>query len=327
MFDEIEWENKRLWLKRKSKEAGNLSPQDLEFIDTRIMENLKENLRHWAAQEWWKLFGSQGHMLRTPEDELNFIAALDKVFIYPTPSTFLTPPIQVRQKYTVTALAKRGGARQKITFDAPPVSRLLELMLYGFFDFEGRWIFLHRASQLSGQAKTRQQWHVLEEGIQPPERLGVRVTVNSGWRGRHHPPANAAFSSLPTASKEYAAADHGSQGTHQDWMEGLADNLCEWTPWEGAAVSLELAGEYGMESYPLADLIAQGDHVGRKRADQINGNILDCRPENLKIRSSAGRKMRCSLCKKPTNNDSSKRVKDSLGSSVRICVECIKDRI
>jgi len=326
-FDYSEWEKKRQWLKKKAGEVHNLSPEDLAFIDNRISGHLKDRLKHWAAREWWSLFGSQGHTLSTPEDESTFIATLDKIFVYPAPSTLLDPPTHSRQKFTVTEIAKRGGARRKVEFYAPPVGRLLELMLYGFFNFEDRWVFLSRINRLPGETNPLQQWHVLEKSIQPSDRLGVRVTVKTGSRGWHHPPPNTVFSSLPTASKEYAASNHGSPGNHHEWMEELAEDLCEGSPYSEPTISLELAGEYPMESYPLADLIAQGEHIARKRTEPINGNHLDCRPENLRIRSSLGRKMQCRVCKKPTTPEASKRVKDSLGSSVRVCIACIQDRL
>ncbi|MBF4557161.1 hypothetical protein H7698_13840 [Pseudomonas sp. p50] len=321
-YDHSEWEKDRQWCKKKAKEVCNLSPQDFAFIDNRISEHLKEKLRHWAAHEWWSLFGSQGHDLSTPEHESKFIETLDKIFVYPAPSSFLNPPSHNRQKYVVTGIAKRGGARQKIEFNAPPVGRLLELMLYGFFNFEGRWVFLSRLDQLPNETKKPQRWHVLEEGIQPTDRLGVRITVKTGWKGRHHPPPNAAFSSLPNASKEYAATDHGSPGTHQEWMEGLADDLCKGSPYSEPTISLELAGEYPMESYPLADLIANGKRVSGMRVEPINGDHFDCRPENLISRSSRGRKMLCNSCHKQTTAKDSGRVKDSTGSTFRICRAC-----
>lgn len=325
--DFSEWEKRRQWLKKKAREVKNLSSEDLAFIDNRISEHLKDSLKRWAAQEWWSLFGSQGHTLSTLEDESRFIATLDKIFVYPAPSSLLEPPTHSRQMFTATEIAKRGGTRRKVEFYAPPVGRLLELMLYGFFDFEDRWIFLSRINRPPGKAPSLQQWHVLEKAIQPSDKLGVRVTVKTGWRGWHQPPPNAIFSSLPMASREYVASHHGAPGTHQEWMEELALDLCKGSPRSEPTISVDLAGEYPMESYPLADLIAQGEHISRKRTEPINGNHLDCRPENLRIRSSLGRKMQCRLCKKPTTPDASKRVKDSLGSSARVCIACIQDRL
>src|SRR3546814_6863661 len=51
---------------------------ELEFIDSKISEHLKNRLRRWAANRWWRLFGSQGHSLETLEDESRFIESLDR---------------------------------------------------------------------------------------------------------------------------------------------------------------------------------------------------------------------------------------------------------
>lgn len=195
-------------------------------------------------------------------------------------------------------------------------------MLYGFFDFKGRWIFINRSARLPNGESAPDQWHVLAESVQPTDRLGIRATVNTGYRGRHHPPPNKAFSSLPSASKEYAADDHGTLGTHQEWMEGLADKICKASPWSNADAFLELAGDYPIDSYPLADFVANGERISGMRVEPINGNYFDCRPENLATRSSRGRKMKCNSCRKPTTTKESNRVKDSTGSTFRICLAC-----
>ena len=277
--------------------------------------------RSWAVHHWWKLFGSQGHTLETLDDESRFIESLDRAFIFPAPSSLIAAPSHARQEYTTKEVTKRG-IPQEVSFYGPPVGRLLELMLYGFFDFNGRWIFVNRSGQFPNGDKAPEQWHVLVDGLQPTDRLGVRVTVNTGWRGRHHPPPNAAFSSLPAASKERAAADHGSQGTHQEWMEGLADRLCKRNHFSGLPTFIELAGEYALDSYPLTDLIANGKRISGMRVEPINGNYFDCHPENLATRSSRGRKMACNSCRKPTTAKESNQVKDSTGSTFRICLAC-----
>jgi hypothetical protein len=320
-FDSSKWEKERNWLKKKAREVRNLSSDDLAFIDSRISAHLKDDLRHWATHRWWRLFGSQGHSLKTLDDEARFIESLDRAFEFPAPSSLIAAPSHARQDYTVREVTRRGIG-QKVSFSGPPVGRLLELMLYGFFDFDGRWIFINRSGQFPSGDKSPDQWHVLADDLHPSDRLGVRVTVNTGWRGRHHPPPNAAFSSLPTASKECAAADHGSQGTHQEWMEGLADSLCERTYLSGPPTFLELAGDYALDSYPLADLIASGKRISGMRTEPVNGNYFDCRPENLVSRSSRGRKMKCNSCRKPTTAKESNQVKDSTGSTFRICLAC-----
>lgn len=321
MSDHYEWEEKQRLLKKKAREVHSLSPEDLALIDNRIGANLKDGLRRWTAQRWWNLFGSQGHTLATQEDESRFIESLDRAFAFPAPSSLIAPPSHTRQEYTAREVTKRG-IRQDVSFYGPPIGRLLELMLYGFFDFNGHWIFINRSGQLPNGDKAPEQWHALADGLQPSDRLGVRVTVNTGWRGRHHPPPDAAFSGLPAASKEYAAADHGVRGTHQEWMEGLADSLCARTYLSGPPAFIQLAGDYAVDSHPLADIIANGKRISGMRVEPINGNYFDCRAENLTSRSSRGRKMKCNSCRKPTTAKESNRVKDSTGSTFRICLAC-----
>lgn len=295
----------------------------MAFIDSRISVYLKDGLRGWAAKRWWKLFGSQGQTLETLEDESKFIASLDRVFAFPSPSSLIAVPSHARQEYTTREVTKRG-VRQEVSFYGPPVGRLLELMLYGFFGFNGRWIFINRSGQLPNGDKAPEQWHVLADGLQPSDRLGVRVTVKARWGRNQQPSPDAAFSELPTTIKEYLAADHGSPGTHKEWMEGLADGICNGsvpTHYE-PSIYLELAGDYALDSYPLADLIANGKRVSGMRVEPINGNYFDCHPENLASRSSRGRKMACNSCRKPTTAKESNRVKDSTGSTFRICLAC-----
>lgn len=318
-----EWLKAKDGLEIKAKEAGNLSSEDLAFIDNQISGHLKDGLRRWAAHHWWKLFGSLGHTLETLDDESRFIESLDRAFIFPAPSSLITAPSHARQEYTTKEVTKRG-IRQEVSFYGPPVGRLLELMLYGFFDFNGRWIFVNRSGRLSNGDKAPEQWHVLAEDVKPSDRLGVRATVKYR-RGRNYQPSpGAVFSELPTTVKAHLAADHGSPGSHKEWMEGLADGICNGsvpTHYE-PSIYLELAGDYALDSYPLADLIANGKRISRMRVEPINGNYFDCHPENLASRSSLGRKMKCNSCRKPTTPKESNRVKDSTGSTFRICLAC-----
>lgn len=317
--DWSEWEKERKQREKKAKEVHRLDASDLALIDDRISGHLKDELRRWAAHRWWKLFGSQGHSLNTLEDESSFIRGLDTAFPYPSPSNLLAAPSHARQEYTTREITKRGDIRD-VSFNGPPVSRLLSLMLYGFFDFQGQWIYLNRTGQYPNGEKAPEQWHVM--CADPTDRLGIRVTVNARYRGRHHPPPDAVFSALPSKVKEYVAADIDPTETHREWLEGIADILCKTKYDPRPPTFLELAGDYELDSYPLADLIANGKRTSGKRVEPVNGNYFDCRPDNLSSRSSVGRKMKCNYCRKPTTAKESSRIKDSTGSTFRICRTC-----
>lgn len=318
-----DWSDQERKEQQIKKRVHNLGPEDLAFIDNRISEHLKGSLRRWAAHRWWKLFGSQGHTLETLEDESRFIESLDRVFAFPAPGSLIAAPSHARQEYITREITKRG-ALQNVSFYGPPIGRLLELMLYGFFDFDGRWIFINRSGEFPNGEKAPDQWHVLSEHIRPSDRLGVRVTVtHRTFRGKkkHHPPPNTVFSGLSAIAKEHVAAGSKSPETHQEWLEWLAKELCHH-PWDSPPTTIELAGDYALDSYPLTDLIASGKRISGIRVDPINGNYFDCRPENLASRSSKGRKMKCNSCRKPTTPTESTRVKDSTGSTFRICLTC-----
>lgn len=320
-IDWSEWEKERQQIKKKAAEVHDLSIEDLAFIDNRISEHLKGGLRRWAAHRWWKLFGSQGHTLSTLDDEFKFIESLDGAFPFPAPSSLLATPTHARQEYTTKAITKRGEP-QEVSFCGPPAGRLLELMLYGFFEFNGNWIFLNRAGRFPNGEKAPDQWHVLAPSVQPSDKLGIRTTVKAGYRGHHHLRPTKVFSELPTKTKEYVATEFGVVGTHRAWMESIADGLCEAGFNSKPPAVLELAGDYQLNSYPLAALIANGKRTSGKRVEPINGNYFDCRPENLTSRSSAGRKMKCNYCRKPTTAKESSRIKDSTGSTFRVCRTC-----
>lgn len=317
------------WREREKKEReiknkiSSLRPEELEFIDSKISEHLKNRLRRWAANRWWRLFGSQGHSLATLEDESRFIESLDKVFTFPAPSHLIAQPSHARQEYTTKETTKRG-VFQTITFYGPPVGRLLELMLYGFFEFNGKWIFINRSGQLPNGEKAPDQWHVLSEGTQPSDRLGVRITVairNCQGRKHHYPPPSAVFSSLPTTAKEHFADGFKAPLAHEDWLGWLANEVCHH-PFDSTPTTVDLAGDYLLDSHPLMDLIANGKRISGTRVEPVNGNYFDCRPDNLASRSSRGRKMKCNSCRKPTTAKESDRVKDSTGSTFRICRAC-----
>lgn len=321
MLDFNDWYQERSWVEKKAKEASSLSAEDIAFLDRGIAQRIKEQLEQRAAYYWWKLFGLQGHSLETLEDEARFVCELDKVFVYPAPSDLLSPATGARQPYTVRYISKRG--KQEIAeFIAPPPSRLLELMLYGYFRHRDSWIYLSRSSKGGASSSGSQpgQWMVLPETARPSERLGLIIKVCATPLHDSVPPG-AAFSSLSDKAKIQLAGRIGSKGTHLEWLQSIIDNSTKQRL-RGWGLSIYLAGEYPTDGFPLAELIANDGHISGKKVETINGNLFDLRPENLRTKSSRGRKMVCSACRKPTTAEDSRRVKDASGSSIRICRSC-----
>ena len=321
-FDFDNWNQKWAWRQAKAKEASRLSEDEIAFLDRVFAQRIKERLERQAARSWWTLFGSQGHSLETLEDEARFVCELDKVFVFPSASSLLSPANGARRSYTVPYRTKQGE-QATTSFIAPTPSRLFELMLFGLFQYKGRWIYLSRQGSNATQHDSHpNQWMVLAETDSPHERLGLTITVNT-YRGRETVSPSAVFSSLPARKKEELAADCGVEGTHEEWLQSIADNATKAGIRE-QTISALLAGQYATTGFPLAELIANGGHVPGKRVEVINGSPFDLRTENLRTRSSRGRKMVCNACHRPTTATESKRVKDSTGSSFRFCNACQK---
>jgi len=321
-FDFDSWDQKWAWRQAKAKEASHLPEEEIAFLDRAFAQRIKERLERQAASSWWALFGSQGHSLETLEDEARFVCELDKVFICPSASSLLSPANGARKSYTVRYRTKQAE-QATTTFTAPTPSRLFELMLFGFFRYEGRWIYLSRQGSNATQHEQRpNQWMVLAETDSPHERLGLTITVNT-YRGRETVQPTAVFSSLSARKKVELAADCGVTGTHQEWLQSIADNATKAGIRE-QTISILLAGQYATTGFPLAQLIANGGPVPGKRVEVINGSPFDLRTENLRTRSSRGRKMVCNACHRPTTDAESKRVKDSTGSTFRFCNACQK---
>ncbi|PQO96757.1 hypothetical protein C5612_30170 [Pseudomonas frederiksbergensis] len=314
--DLSDWEKEQSWLREKAREAGSLSAEDNAFLDKGIAQRIREKLERRAASQWWALFGLQGHKLDSLKDEAQFICGLDKVFIHPKPSNLLSPATGARRSYSVQYLTKQGEPATA-EFIAPPPSRLLELMLCGFFRYGEHWIYLGRSTNNTHYQP--EQWIVLPDTDEPNERLGLKVEV-SGLQTHIAP--GAVFSSLTNKGKMRLAEDFGSQGTHAEWLQSIVDNLTTSRPWD-APLSVRLAGEYATGGFPLAELIANGTHIKGQKVEVISGNPFDLRPENLRTKSSRGRKMTCSTCKKPATAKDSEKVRDSTGSTLRVCRTCL----
>lgn len=324
-IDNSDLEKEERLIRAKAKETRHLSDGELAFIDDRIAEGLLKKLRSWAVHRWWQSFGSQGHTLETLEDEARFIAHLDTIFTFPAPSTFLCEPMHPRKLHTTLDISIPGRPREA-TFYGPPPARLLELMLYGFFHFQDRLIFLNRSSRSLKRGDAPDQWQVLPRDLQPTNELGIRAALwlRGGSGKAYYSAPDSVFSNLPYTIKEQLALNAWSLDDHQLWMEQIADQaLIPIRSGGRAQLSLELGGEYAPHgSYPLADFVATREQLTGKRAEPINGDYLDCRPNNLILRSSRGPRMKCSLCDKLTTARDSERIKTLSGSTARVCFKC-----
>lgn len=294
------------------------------MIDEGISVGIKEILTARAAQAWWQQFGSQGHRLETKSDEMAFIAHLDTVLLYPSASDLLSPPREARREYRVIHRGRRTS--ETIAFQAPPPARLFELMLYGVFDFQDHWIYLKRPKHWKwSRPKDAGQWLVINDAPSNFDRLGTLAFVKGRWDRRPTipvPPQHV-FSSLPAIEREDFAAQCGSIGSQQEWIAGIIANSC--LPGRFPAVAVKLLGDYDIEATPLADLLAGAGKM--QRAEPLDGNLLNCRSENLRLKAKAGRKMMCAICETPTTAADSTRLKDRAGTSVRVCVTCQREML
>jgi hypothetical protein len=312
--------NDQTWLAEKAKDIPALPPEDIAFLDQAIAQQLREEITKIAAQRWWNLFGSQGHRLDTIKDEENFIAHLDKVFSCPAASELLAPPSNERRSYSVHDVTRRGMS-QRVEFSAPSASRLMELMLFGFFKYAGHWIYLFRTGDRTADGyKPPEQWWALPKTKAPSDRLGISIQIRGFRLDASVSPASA-FSDLSGEQRERLAVEFGRVGTHQAWLAGIVENIMRTIVHE-QSLSIQFAGEYPSGGIPLAELIANDGHMAGKKIVPINGDFFDCRPENLKTTSSRGRKMVCRICQRPTTPNKSERIKDSTGSRVRVCHAC-----
>lgn len=321
--DDTDGKERRDWLREKAKDVHKLTAEEVSFIDTGISARIKELLTDHAARIWWQQFGSQGYSLETEGDEIAFIAHLDTVLPYPSASDLISPPREARRDYRVIRMGRR--ASETVTFRAPPPGRLFELMLYGVFDFLGHWVYLKRPNNWKwSRPKDPAYWCVVDS---PPDddRLGTWAFVESRWpwQPKIPVPPQRAFSSLPPISRADFAAMYGNAGNHQEWINGIIDNSYQPKSMR-PAITVRLLGEgYDIDAIPLADLIA-GAGKGQ-RSEPLDGNLLNCRPENLRVKTKAGRKMLCKICEMPTTAADSTRLKDRSGTSVRVCVSCQRE--
>jgi hypothetical protein len=321
-FDYSDWDKEQEWLAAKTKDIPALPPEDIIFLDQAIAQQLRVKITKIAAQRWWNLFGSQGHRLDTIKDEENFIAHLDKVFSCPAASELIAPPSHERRSYNVRDVARRGMPQQ-VEFSAPPASRLMELMLFGFFNYAGHWIYLLRTGDRTADGyKPPEQWWALPQAKAPFDRLGISIQIRGFRLDASVSPASA-FSDLSGEQRERLAVEFGRVGTHQEWLAGIVENLMHSSIHE-QSLSIQFAGEYPSGGIPLAELIANDDHMAGKKIVPINGDFFDCRPENLKTTSNRGRKMACRICLRTTTPNESERIKESTGSRVRVCHACIR---
>ncbi|MGA3828092.1 hypothetical protein [Pseudomonas chlororaphis] len=323
-----EWEQERKWLRKKAKDARGLTDAEEEQLDRALAKQLKERIGKRASQLWWQLFGIEGHRLDSVEHEARFIAHLDKVFAYPRASQLISVTEAPRHLHTASRFIRnRRVAYQEVEFLAPSASRLLELMLYGYFPFEDTWIFLDRRGERSSDGFNKpKQWLALPRGVVPTDRLGI--TIEIGIFGSHpirsENPANL-FSSLQPSEKEHLAKEFGSVGTHDQWLAKIVENIfAESRSWLRSRIKISFAGEMDDQQQSLAALLANGGPISGKRVSMLDGNYLNCHPDNLVTRSSRGRRMACSICREPTTPDQSQLIKDTGGSSARLCHACLK---
>jgi hypothetical protein len=162
----------------------------------------------------------------------------------------------------------------------------------------------------------------LPQAKAPFDRLGISIQIRGFRLDASVSPASA-FSDLSGEQRERLAVEFGRVGTHQEWLAGIVENLMHSSIHE-QSLSIQFAGEYPSGGIPLAELIANDDHMAGKKIVPINGDFFDCRPENLKTTSNRGRKMACRICLRTTTPNESERIKESTGSRVRVCHACIR---
>lgn len=328
MYTESEWELERKWLQKKAKDARSLTSAEEEQLDRGLAKRLKDRIEKRASQLWWQLFGVNGHCLDSIEHEAHFIAHLSEIFAYPDASQLIDLVETPRRLHTASRFIRnRRVVNQKVEFLAPPPSRLLELMLYGYFPFENTWIFLDRRGERSSDGFNKpKQWLALPPGVVPTDRLGITIEITPFGKGpiRSGNPANL-FSGLQPSEKALLAKEFGSVGTHTEWLEGIVENIfAESRSWLRSTIRINFAGETDDQYQTLAEVLANGGPISGKRVAMLDGNYLNCHPNNLVTRSSRGRRMACSICREPTTTDQSQLIKDTGGSSARLCHACLK---
>lgn len=319
-----EYETSRAWLRAKAKDARSLSAEEEAYLDRELAIKLRERMEHEASVRWWQLFGLEGHRLGSVEAEAQFITHLDKIFKYPPASEFLTPSDTKRRTHHAYHFS-RQCVYHGVEYVAPPTTRLLELMLYGYFPHENTWIYLDRRSQLSSDGyKKPKQWLALPPGEIPQDRLGITIEISVGWKSliRSQSPA-ALFSSLKPFEKESLAREFGSEGSHQHWLEQIVEGIF-FERGHRSRISISYAGESEGDYLTLAELIAQGGRMPGKKVVMQDANFLNCEPGNLVIRSRSGRAMACKSCHSLTTKEHSEITKDAAGSSFRVCHSCLR---
>lgn len=318
------YEKSRAWLRAKAKDARSLSAEEEAYLDRVLAIKLRERMEHEASVRWWQLFGLKGHRLDSVEAEAEFITHLDIIFKCPAASEFLAPTDTKRRSHHAYHFS-RQCVYHGVEYLAPPTTRLLELMLYGYFPYENTWIYLDRRSQQSPDGyKMPKQWLALRPGEIPQDRLGITIEISTGWKSliRSQSPA-ALFSSLKPFEKENLAREFGSEGSHQHWLEQIVEGLF-MERGHRSRISITYAGESEEQPLTLAEVIAQKGRIPGKKVVMQDGDYLNCEPGNLVIRSNRGRTMSCKTCRRPTTKDQSEITKDSLGSSLRICHSCLR---
>lgn len=317
-------ERSRAWLRSRAKDARSLTAEEEEYLDRELASKLRERMEYEAAVRWWQLFGVEGHSLDCLEAEAIFISHLDKIFKCPAASQFLTPTETKRRLHHGYHFS-RQRVYHSVEFVAPPATRLLELMLYGYFPYENTWIYLDRRSELSSDGYRKpKQWLALPPGVIPRDRLGITIDIGLGWHTpiRSRSPA-ALFSSLRSSEKESLAREYGAEGSREYWLEQIVENMFAEKGCR-SRVRVTYAGESEGRHLTLAELIAEGGRVPGKKVVMQDGDFLNCAPANLVTRSSRGRTMSCRTCRRPTTRDESELTKDSAGSSLRVCHSCLR---
>jgi hypothetical protein len=322
--DYSDYQKSQAWLRAKAKDARSLSNEEEEYLDHQLAIELRKRMEHEASVCWWQLFVLEGHLLHSIEAEAQFIDHLDRIFKYPSASQLLTPTDSKRRVHHAYHFS-RQGVYHGVEYLAPPTTRLLELMLYGYFLYENTWIYLDRRSELSSDGYRKpKQWLALPTGENPQDKLGITIEISVGWRSliRSQSPA-ALFSSLKPFEKESLARQFGSEGTHENWLEQIAKNLFAERG-RRSRIGISYAGESEGDYLTLAELIAQGGRMPGKKVIMQDDDFLNCEPANLVTRSSRGRTMACRSCRNPTTKDHSTIAKDSKGSSYRVCHSCLR---
>ena len=326
MISDSEWAREREWLRKKARDARSLARSEEEQLDYILAKRLKERIERRAAQLWWQLFGANGHRLDTIEHEESFIAHLSKVFTYPTAGQFISPADSLRRLYTTPQYSRRGRLQQ-VEFVAPSVPRLLELMLFGYFQFEDTWIFLDRRGKKHSDGTRRpKQWLALPRNTIPSDRLGIAIEIDLFGGSIYSDNPGNLFSSLKASEKEHLAREYGSVGTHEDWLAAIVENIF-FDKGYRSRIWISFAGEVNDKHQTLAELLANDGPVLGKKVVMQDGNYLNCALENLVTCSSRGRRMACSACFQLTTADQSQLLKDATGSSFRVCLSCMRWRL